>query len=231
MTDREKVLARIRALMAKTMENGCTESEAMLALDKARAMMDSYEVTDEDLLLKGEKATIFNSEIHDPHGIRNCIGTKVAEFTDCKIWRQANGCVSLCGLTSDVEFGNWLMETLAGFVKVEMTRYLARTPHTAKTKRLHVNGFVGGATRKICERLAQLILVSKAKESGNGRALVVAKSALIDSTMAAAGLNFGKARARGRRVSTDSYNAGTAAGDRASFHRPVAGGSGQLRLS
>lgn len=230
MTAREKILATIRGIMAKTIENGCTESEAMAALDKARAMMDAYEVTDEDLLLKGEKAAIFNSTVRDPHGIRNRLGTKVAEFTDCKIWRQANGCVSMCGLESDVEFGNWLLETLSNFVKLEMVKYLSTIAYSPKEKKYHVNGFVGGATGKIVERLAILILASKSKESGNGRALVVAKSALIDETMKAEGLKFGTGRARRRRVSTGSFAAGTAAGDRASFHRPVAGG-GPLQLT
>jgi hypothetical protein len=31
MTEREKIAARIRALLAKTVENGCTEDEAIAA--------------------------------------------------------------------------------------------------------------------------------------------------------------------------------------------------------
>ena len=41
MNNRNSLLA----LLSKTVENGCTESEALAALDKARAMMDAHEVT------------------------------------------------------------------------------------------------------------------------------------------------------------------------------------------
>jgi hypothetical protein len=39
--NRKSTLAKIKALLAKTTENGCTEDEAMAALDKAREMMDN----------------------------------------------------------------------------------------------------------------------------------------------------------------------------------------------
>jgi hypothetical protein len=36
---RKKMLKRVRALLAKTMARGCTEGEAMAALEKARELM------------------------------------------------------------------------------------------------------------------------------------------------------------------------------------------------
>jgi hypothetical protein len=41
-TKRDELLAKIRALLAKTIENGCSEHEALAALSKARAMKDAY---------------------------------------------------------------------------------------------------------------------------------------------------------------------------------------------
>src|SRR6476660_3391736 len=49
--NRDSLVEKIRALMSKTIENGCTEHEALAALDKTRAMMDAYEVTEADLQL------------------------------------------------------------------------------------------------------------------------------------------------------------------------------------
>jgi hypothetical protein len=45
--NRDNLIQQIRALMNKTVTNGCTEPEALAALDKARAMMDAYEVTED----------------------------------------------------------------------------------------------------------------------------------------------------------------------------------------
>jgi Protein of unknown function (DUF2786) len=46
VVNRESILKKIRALLAKTTANGCTEPEMLAAIDMARAMMDAYEVTE-----------------------------------------------------------------------------------------------------------------------------------------------------------------------------------------
>jgi len=53
--NREALLNKVRALLAKTITNGCTQPEALTALAKARAMMDAYEITEEDLRLAKEE--------------------------------------------------------------------------------------------------------------------------------------------------------------------------------
>ena len=56
--NRDRLLDKNRALLSKTQENGCTEAEAFASLDKARALMDAYEVTSEELRLTKEEADI-----------------------------------------------------------------------------------------------------------------------------------------------------------------------------
>ena len=71
--ERESLLSKIRALLAKTMEAGCTEEEAMAALAKAQAMIAAYEVTDAELKLTKEEKAILRSEppgTKDPHQIK-----------------------------------------------------------------------------------------------------------------------------------------------------------------
>ncbi len=55
MSEREKMLDKVRALMAKTVENGCTEQEEMAALAKARALIDAFEISDSELSLTKEE--------------------------------------------------------------------------------------------------------------------------------------------------------------------------------
>ena len=43
-TKREKVASVVEALLAKTTENGATEAEAMAAAEKARELMDRYQI-------------------------------------------------------------------------------------------------------------------------------------------------------------------------------------------
>jgi hypothetical protein len=49
MTDREKILRRIKALLDKTVASGCPVDEALAALNKAKVMIDEYGVTDAEL--------------------------------------------------------------------------------------------------------------------------------------------------------------------------------------
>lgn len=50
--NRNKMIDKVRALLAKTIDNGCTEAEAMSAFEIASRMMDEYEITQDDLKLK-----------------------------------------------------------------------------------------------------------------------------------------------------------------------------------
>src|SRR6266542_4046586 len=104
-TQREGLLEKIRGLLAKTLDNGCTESEAMAALDKARAMMDAYAVSESELNLTKEEKAILRREppgTKDPHRIKWRLTYAVARFCGCRGWRE-KGAQVFCGLPSDAQ--------------------------------------------------------------------------------------------------------------------------------
>src|SRR5258708_24687890 len=86
-TEREKLLDKVKALLSKTVENGCTEEEALAALAKARAWIDAFEITDSELSLTTEEKAVFRREppgTRDPHSIKCWLASAVAQLTDCK---------------------------------------------------------------------------------------------------------------------------------------------------
>lgn len=227
--NRANLLNKIRALMAKTVEAGCTEAEAMAALAMAQAMMDAYEVTEEDLKLEGEKASVARSDMKDPHNIRRAMASAIAVFTDCKAWTSnEKKTINFAGLNSDTEFAIWLLETLASFVQKELAWHLMGSQITKDNKRWAINGFVMGATGRISKRLYELH--EAGRKTINSNALVVTKQELIVAKMNELGIVTRQPRNRGSRVDDKSYQAGRNAGDRASFGRPVDGKAGTLRL-
>lgn len=230
--NRQNLLNKIRALMAKTVKNGCSEAEAMSALNMAQAMMDAYEVTDDDLKLEGEKAAVAASDMKDTHNIRAKLAVVIADFTGCKVWTSGKK-INFCGLQSDTDFAVWLTETLAEFVKSELKRYIWGNKLTAlenSLKRRHINGFVLGCCNRINDRLRALITASHIKASASANALVIAKNELIDIKMEDLGLKLRVPRHRKSYIEGNSYSAGKSAGDKASFGRPVNGGSAVLRI-
>ena len=105
-TERTRLLDKVRALLAKTMDNGCTEAEALAALAKVRAMIDAYEISDDELALTKEEKAIIRPSAgdHDKYGVKLCFVIAVADFCDCQVWNNRNGGLTFCGLRSDVEF-------------------------------------------------------------------------------------------------------------------------------
>jgi Protein of unknown function (DUF2786) len=233
--ERESLLNKIRALLAKTMEAGCTEEEAMTAVTKAHAMMDAYAVTDAELNLTKEEKAILRREppgTKDPHRIKWFLVNAVGDFCNCKGWRlrrDRGGGIVFCGLPSDAQFASWLLDTLAAFVQAEIFKFLIEAQPSNEDRRDAIRSFVLGCTGRICQRLRELCEQSAAHANSNARALVVIKDAAVQAKLDELNIHF-------RNVSCDgpgdqaSYRAGKAAGNHAGFGRPVSGRNATLRL-
>lgn len=231
--NREALLDKIRALLNKTQAQGCTEHEEMLALDKARAMMDAYEVTEEDLKLTKQEAAIIREAPNprDKYGIRRELSDKIAEFCDCKYWlRRAKGekiykIVCFAGLPSDVAFAEYLLDHLQHFVQEQLVEHMI-TDLSGGDRRAKNRDFVKGCCSRIGERMHKGVEKSKAVATSNSKALVVIKTHAIDEVMKAEGIRLGRGLStRSPDYGSASYAAGRAAGDRATFGRPVSHGS------
>ena len=231
--NRESLLDKIRALMSKTTDNGCTEQEALSALSKARAMMDAYEVSEEDLALTKEEKAVLRAEpkgTRDPHGIKVSIAMPVAKFCDCEVWKSSNG-LTFCGLKSDVQFATWLLDNLTAFVQGELVGHLVGCLAPKGGRRFIINGFVAGFAKRISERINALCQQSAVVASSNSRAMVLVKSTAVADRLKELNIHLGKGRRSSKRLDGSSYQAGKSAGDRASFGRPVTGSAAALRLT
>jgi hypothetical protein len=147
MADRNSIIEKIKALRAMTTANGATEAEMMSFLDKARALMDSYEITDEELqITKDEAATLHADppDLKDPHQIKWRLSYGVAEFCGVEIYRSGDETGLCCiGMPSDVQFAMWLLDNLADFVFAELYAHLIAS--CGHSRRLAVS-----ASRIVC---------------------------------------------------------------------------------
>jgi hypothetical protein len=229
---RNSLIRKIKALLNKTTDNGCTEAEMMAALAMARALMDDYEVTDADLHEAAEdKATISGEEpsARDPLDIKNGLCQAVAAFCDCRAWVDVEA-VQFCGLRVDVELAHWLLATLDVFVQDELQRYMIGNLYVGTRRRRIVVGFATGCTDRIRERLYALVDAAHRAASKNSHALVVVKTDLIDRAMKDAGIALRDVPNGRRRLDDDGYQDGRDAGERATFGRPVDGSNAVLRI-
>lgn len=230
MNNRNNILNKVRALLSKTLDNGCTENEATIALQMAEKLMQEHEIDADDLRLDDEKAIIEMSDMRDPQNVRWKICYFISKFTDTYAFGNRKY-IKFAGLKSDVEFAMWLTEALTLFVQAQLKSYMWSNGYQklqGTSRNRVINSFVIGCCSRINTKLSQM--VNERKVTTNSTALVVAKTALINEAIK--DLNIGEADNRGRKnkIYNDIFQDGQKAGDNASFGRPVEKG-GMLRLT
>lgn len=236
-TDNTKNLfKKIKALLSKTTEAGCTEAEAFAALETANRLMAEHNISILDLETEGETLDWEKQEFFRGKGakLRNevhwCLSVAIDRFTNVRIWRsKRRGGMMYAGYTSDRIFARWLHDTLTDFVLRATKRYvdeayLIRPIVTQEEE----GGFALGCVKRINERLAALTADRAPQHAGAPNALVVQKNALVQRFLQDRGVDIvsGKTLLSG---SAAAVAAGRAAADAASFSRPVTGAA-PLRL-
>lgn len=228
--NRERLYDKIRALLSKTTENGCTEAEALAALTKARAMMDAYEVTQDDLRLTKEEAAVLKrtETTDDKHGIARSLVKAVSIFCDCEGWRSGDKFV-FAGTPADAQLADWLHKHLIAFVQAELAAHLLKDDSPRGMRRRIINGFVLGCCARITVRVQELERQRRAAARVNSNALVVIKADAIRKLKADRGITLTKTTSR-RRYDRDALLSGASAGDRATLNKPVDTARGTLLL-
>lgn len=206
---RKKMLERVKAILSKTMANGCTEGEAMAALAKARELMATYEIDEKELEEVAEKAQIHKTATQDPYDIKRNLCVNVGRFTNCKAFRDREDVINFAGKQSDIIFATWLLDTLQRFVMRALRDY---QKEKIKKGAYHSNNltsasFVVGCAHRINEKLKELAPINWAAT----QELIVKE------------LNMSLTKSRGRRSNIDekSAKAGMDAGNHARFDKTV----------
>ena len=229
MNNRENIFNKVRALLSKTVDNGCTEAEAMTALMMAEKLMAAHEIDESDLKLEDETAVTGVSNMSDPQNIRKLLAYWIGKFTDTYTLLSGKD-IKIIGLKSDVDFALWLLETLSRFVKRQLKEYMWANGYQSLQGNERIrynNSFVRGCCSRINTRLKSMI--DERQVTTNSTALVVAKQALINDVVKNMNIRVSDNRGRKAALYRDIYGAGQSAGDKASFGRPVSQG-GMLRI-
>jgi hypothetical protein len=235
MADRNAIIDKIKALLAKTTANGATEAEMLSALDKASAMMDAYDITDADVQVAKDEAAMLHTDppdLKDPHNIKWRLSYGVAQFCGVQIFRSRHQTGLKCiGMPSDVQFAIWLLDSLADFVFAELYAHLIGCLAPQSERRVIVRSFTAACCERIADRLLALVERSKTARTSNGRELVVVKDAAIKAFMKDNGIHLRTCSGYApSTVDAAAQAAGRSAGDRATFGRPVSGAAGVLRI-
>lgn len=230
--DLDKLMQRIRALREKTVEQGCTEQEAIAAAAKVAELLDRYGLHLSELDLRKQSCEGIGVETNRRRRgpIDDCMGT-IAVFFDCRVWSETSESGALrymfFGLPGDVQAAVYLHDLVAlAFVTETATFQVGKFYESLSSgdRRSATNSFQVGLARGIITRLNELRHARDAAAGGTGgRALVPVKQSIIEQEMERLGLTLRRLNATRRKVIPDAFNSGREAGERFEYRPGIAG--------
>jgi|SRR5580658_1875953 hypothetical protein len=220
----DKVLSRIQALRAKTVETGCTEQEALAAAEKVAELLDRYGLSLSEVELKDQacEGAGIGTGRKRFGPIDACIPA-VGRFCDCRVWseRTTRGEIRYVffGLPADVAGAKYLYDLVEQAFETETDLFKSGAlyaEHHSGDRRGATSSFQTGLAHGIAGKLSILRDQREtAMRTTTGRDLVPIKEAVLDEELAKLGMTFHTRSSRkGKRVLRDAYRAGQEAADR-----------------
>jgi len=220
--DLARVIERIQALRAKTVEQGCTEQEALAAARKIAELLERYGLSLSEIDMRRQTCDAVGVETERKRrgALDNCV-PPIANFCDCKAWgeKTAAGTIRYVffGLPADVEAAHSLYDLIACAFETETGTFKTNTLYRempSGERRNAVNSFQIGLAAGINGKLDHLKTERQAAIlKSSGRDLVPLKTSVVDDELAKLGLSFHtQGKRQGRLVLAEAYEAGQIAG-------------------
>lgn len=127
-----KIKFRIKALSEKTTEAGCSEAEALAALEKVGELLQQYNLTMDEIDIREQKCITVQYDTNSgKHTVASECMVAIAKFTDCKTWWtrrwdeswKKHVVVNFFGTESDVEMARYLCEIIDQAYKTESEKF------------------------------------------------------------------------------------------------------------
>lgn len=250
-TAKEALVRRIRAMLAKTVDNGATEAEAMSALAKAQEIMAKHGLDRDAVEAEAFVEELFQSK----RSVRGFYWGKemafgVSLFTGAFAFSRSAEEITFAGRESDAIFAYWLLDSLDSFVTRNAAEYVNSTggaKHTA-SKRVKVNysqtDLFSGASVEKHNPETDLARKARILSFGKGVSERIAerlRELATDATKERSSKARAKLQTDGMRFrhgssshtsagDSKAYEAGRARGDTVQFNQPVNGGRGPLAI-
>jgi hypothetical protein len=190
-----RILEKVKKLLERTVENGCTESEAASAASLAQSLIDQHELSDEELSKDSSGKLGYRIQTHEipvryPESWRGMICLAVAKNCAVLCFRRADKQI-LMGREETCEAVSAIAVSIVEFIEREQSAY-GRGRSTTQRRQF---------ARGMCERVAQRILESFNLTKDARLPMIISNSKELIT--AESGLNLTKGRTMSRTVDED----------------------------
>ncbi|MCA3270145.1 MAG: DUF2786 domain-containing protein [Thalassospira sp.] len=232
MAELDKILARIKALRSKTVEQGCTEEEALLAANKVAEMLDHYglSLTEMDIEQQQCASDIIETDRKRTAAFDSCLNA-IAAFCDCRFWFQKSREDTyrhvFFGLPADVAGARYLYERISEAFKTETDAYKKSAAYLdlpSAVRRKATESFQMGLARGRNDKIRRLKDERvQAMQKNAGRNLVVVKSKVIEDDLESLGIRLTATKKRGKSILPEAYESGLVSAETIDLHNRVSG--------
>lgn len=210
---RDSLIAKIRALLAKTVENGCTESEAMEAAAKAVEMMAKYDIELGDVEKDDNDITSREVSYDELLGVHfRAVRSAIAKLCGVKSWITIDGnnkqvSYTFFGFPHDVEIAYYLADLCTRMMRRHLDQCMKEAALYTKWKRDRlIRSYLQGLSDRLSDRIQELSWV---RRKATGNALVPVKDEIIEQAFAKEDIGLKNIGGNRRRdVDTNRYLAG-----------------------
>ena len=244
--DKKEILKRMKMFSERTIENGCSEAEAMLAAKKLSELQAKYNVTLTELDVQEMDFEIHYFEAgRRKHPVVCALGG-IGEFCQVEILLHSysrrsettSGNVSFFGEPHNVQNALYLMNLIKATMEQEFAQFKTQWEYQDLRMRHHPqsirSNFLNAMGYRISSRLRKMASEERKEvkeQASTGTDLIVLAGEKRNLEHRKMFPRIGSARGRNA-GSGSAAQAGAAAGDRASLSRGVGSSSGgTLRLS
>lgn len=232
----DQILQKIRALAAKTVENGASEAEALAAANKVNALLEQYNLTLTEALLGRQacETKTINAGRSNFHAVEYTL-IAIAEFCDCRTWfsKGSARCYNFFGLPSDVMMAEYLYDHIRRAIDFETEEYKQSLLYQidypgAPSRRTRTTTFQKAMATRIAKRLKEM-KEARANPTVAGRSIVAAKALKLHKEFEELGLEFRKKSSPSSSIDQFSYMAGQQAGNELNLNRPIENNSSERK--
>lgn len=231
--NRSAAVARIKALLSKTVENGCTEEEASAAISKAGELMDKYGIESSETDIREE---VCITGIHGAERLKihesTWIATELAKYCDCRVWRKTGtGQIAFFGIPADVEVATYIMRVVQGSMDRGWKIFTKSPDYPSwEVSRRVRNTYMASFASRVNARLREMRIARHTETlvTTSGTSLMVVKQQVVAEQFAQSGLQIRKSSGTTSRQHSNSdaaRNAGQAAGSKVHLGGAIGGAS------
>ena len=230
-TDKKSIARKIRLLRERTVENGCSEAEAMSALEAAARLVEEYGIDERDLVMERVLEETREAKVRNNrktvHVATKYCASPIAQLLGVKVWKSGNAVVFF-GFDTDVEVAEYLYAVCKEAVDGGWRGFIRENPARSKAERAHqYKAFTMGMAERLGERIEKLDWekAERTRTRGdNAMVLVDRKMDAVENALAIKKphLNLRKARRTTVNIGDwESYDAGRNSANTVNLSRGV----------